>query len=335
MRSTNRRKRATPSRGIQAKNEAFRRWFGDSKVVDENGEPLVVYHGTPDVRGIFAGGFRKSPTRGGVYFATDDVRTAETYTDPHRAWDYQNAEPGVIPLYLSIKKPFVIDAKFKHWRGTEQVIRQAIDAGNDGVIILNTIDHYATPHEGRPRREDASTVFAWFSPMQAKSALDGPMRARDPNRWHLDDPSGRTLEFTGPNDGTFDPQNPDVRRNPHDDGGQPSVDLDFRGGDCAILALRMNELSGLPLVGLFDERGDLHHVAIRLRAGWVLDVDGPASMKARADQFRGIGEKRWRTTDPEEVQRQLPGWSGYGDEELDVVDEEASAILDAAGLNID
>lgn len=26
--------------------EAFKRWFGDSKVVDENGEPLVVYHGT-------------------------------------------------------------------------------------------------------------------------------------------------------------------------------------------------------------------------------------------------------------------------------------------------
>ena len=23
---------------------AFKRWFGDSKVVDENGEPLVVYH---------------------------------------------------------------------------------------------------------------------------------------------------------------------------------------------------------------------------------------------------------------------------------------------------
>ena len=27
-------------------NPAFRRWFGDSKVVDERGEPLVVYHGT-------------------------------------------------------------------------------------------------------------------------------------------------------------------------------------------------------------------------------------------------------------------------------------------------
>lgn len=27
-------------------NPAFRRWFGDSKVVDASGEPLVVYHGT-------------------------------------------------------------------------------------------------------------------------------------------------------------------------------------------------------------------------------------------------------------------------------------------------
>ena len=25
----------------------FKKWFGKSKVVDENGEPLVVYHGTP------------------------------------------------------------------------------------------------------------------------------------------------------------------------------------------------------------------------------------------------------------------------------------------------
>ncbi|MBE3122210.1 MAG: transglycosylase SLT domain-containing protein, partial [Thermoplasmata archaeon] len=30
----------------QTKTEAFKKWFGDSKVVDDNGEPLVVYHGT-------------------------------------------------------------------------------------------------------------------------------------------------------------------------------------------------------------------------------------------------------------------------------------------------
>lgn len=35
---------------IQAKartySKSFKKWFGESKVVDENGEPLVVYHGT-------------------------------------------------------------------------------------------------------------------------------------------------------------------------------------------------------------------------------------------------------------------------------------------------
>ena len=192
--------------------EAFRRWFGDSKVVDENGQPLVVYHGAPDVRGIFAGGFKRSPMRGDVFFATDDPRTAETYTDPHRAWDYQNAEPGVIPLYLRIENPLVVDAGFQHWRRTEHVIEKARKAGHDGVIIENTIDHYASDRKAKPRREDACTVFAFFLPTQAKSALTEPMKARDPNRWHVS--TAQPLDFTGPNDGTFDVDDPDLRSNP-------------------------------------------------------------------------------------------------------------------------
>ena len=196
----------------------FRRWFGDSKVVDAAGEPRVVYHGAPDVRGIFAGGFKRSSMRGDVFFATDDPRTAETYTDPHRAWDYQNAEPGVIPLYLRIENPLVVDAGFQHWRGTEHVIEQARQAGHDGVIIENTIDHYASDRKAKPRREDACTVFAFFSPTQVKSALTGPMKARDPNRWHVS--TSQPLDFTGPNDGTFDLDDADVRLNP--DGTAPS-----------------------------------------------------------------------------------------------------------------
>jgi len=30
----------------QVQSPAFKKWFGDSKVVDDNGEPLIVYHGT-------------------------------------------------------------------------------------------------------------------------------------------------------------------------------------------------------------------------------------------------------------------------------------------------
>ena len=185
------------------------------KVVDVAGEPRVVYHGAPDVRGIFAGGFKRSSMRGDVFFATDDPRTAETYTDPHRAWDYQNAEPGVIPLYLRIENPLVVDAGFQHWRGTEHVIEQARQAGHDGVIIENTIDHYASDRKAKPRREDACTVFAFFSPTQVKSALTGPMKARDPNRWHVS--TSQPLDFTGPNDGTFDLDDADLRSNPDAD----------------------------------------------------------------------------------------------------------------------
>lgn len=47
----------TEDQWLSVRTEAFKSWFGDwehdpenaSKVVDENGEPLVVYHGSPHV----------------------------------------------------------------------------------------------------------------------------------------------------------------------------------------------------------------------------------------------------------------------------------------------
>ena len=32
--------------GDQTESSAFKSWFGESKIVDEHGKPLVVYHGT-------------------------------------------------------------------------------------------------------------------------------------------------------------------------------------------------------------------------------------------------------------------------------------------------
>ena len=37
----------------QTETRQFQRWFGDSKVVDRDGEPLVVYHGTGDDFTVF------------------------------------------------------------------------------------------------------------------------------------------------------------------------------------------------------------------------------------------------------------------------------------------
>ncbi len=49
-------------------NDAFWRWFGESQVVDENGKPLLLYHGTHKnfekfARGKAAVGNAIMPTR--------------------------------------------------------------------------------------------------------------------------------------------------------------------------------------------------------------------------------------------------------------------------------
>jgi hypothetical protein len=196
---------------------AFRRWFGDSKVVDRRGRPLVVYHGTPDVRGLFVGGeasgpggrwepsthvrpgFKWSPSRGNVFFAADSQSMAASYASDNRAWDYQNAEPAVVPLYLSIQNPMVIDAKGRSWSKTAAAVDKAKNLGHDGIIIMRSVDYYNNDEDTKP-----ATVYAFFDPTQAKSALNGPLRSET---------DFKPIPGTGPNDGSFNPDDPDLRKN--------------------------------------------------------------------------------------------------------------------------
>jgi hypothetical protein len=87
---------------MQTKKPAFKSWFGDSKVVDESGKPLVVYHGTnadfksfrqSDI-GIHLGTFKQANRR--VYSAKDKV---------------------IMALYATIKKPLVIGNDYGNWSG--------------------------------------------------------------------------------------------------------------------------------------------------------------------------------------------------------------------------
>jgi hypothetical protein len=176
---------------------AFKRWFRDSKVVSESGEPLVVYHGSPDIRHVFGGmtTFRSPP----AFFATDVYGVANTYT-PKGVLDYQNSEPGVIPLFVSMQNPMVIDARGARFRKTEHYVHQAYRDGHDGIIILNSVDDYLGSGG-----MGLATVYAWFDPRQAKSAVLDEMRSR------ID---GKALSFATPNSGNFDPTNPDIRMNP-------------------------------------------------------------------------------------------------------------------------
>lgn len=63
---------------------SFGRWFGNSRVVDANGRPLVVYHGTNQTFVRFAkkrGGMSTGPQAGAKigFFFTDNYAEAEDY----------------------------------------------------------------------------------------------------------------------------------------------------------------------------------------------------------------------------------------------------------------
>lgn len=77
---------------------AFNNWFGDSKVVDQDGKPLVVYHGSPN------GEFTEFDTW--PMFFTDNAEAARGYAEGRYARvDNDTAQPVVVDAFLSLQNP--------------------------------------------------------------------------------------------------------------------------------------------------------------------------------------------------------------------------------------
>lgn len=90
----------------QVRTKAFKDWFGDwendpenaSKVVDENGEPKVVYHGTNNDFTVFdwskIGSGNDKGLRGKGIYLSPNIKTSQSYGN------------NVITAFVNIKKPF-------------------------------------------------------------------------------------------------------------------------------------------------------------------------------------------------------------------------------------
>ena len=78
----------------------FEEWFRGSKIVDNHGNPLRVYHGTTQDFAAFGGDDAEMPYRGGII--------AFFSTSTEFASDYATQHPGanVKPCYLRCLKPF-------------------------------------------------------------------------------------------------------------------------------------------------------------------------------------------------------------------------------------
>ena len=165
-----------------------------SKVVDENGEPRVVYHGSLQWFQIFNDGNERhqSGAPDGTIFANDNREIAVSFVDYYggnaenvilNANDARHArmpwgvyrKGGIYPLFMNLKNPLVVDFEGLTWHGEKYDIKDvnwyAVEArkkGHDGLIIRNVIDVGFTDTNDVP----PSTDYVAFESNQVKSATD-------------------------------------------------------------------------------------------------------------------------------------------------------------------
>ncbi len=172
--------------GSEEKGKAFAKWFGDSKVVDEEGNPQIVYHGN-------AGNATNLDPTERVQSEGTTTRIAGIYltSDPDMAAEYaernSRGELGqfVVPSYVSIQNPYIVTLT-KPEDYTREVDSLNADRllalsikGHDGVII-----HANIPGSYGVKRQNLEIVA--FKTTQIKSAIG--------------------------NRGTFDPDDPDINK---------------------------------------------------------------------------------------------------------------------------
>jgi len=134
--------------------EAFKRWFGDSKVVDADGKPMVVYHGTSANFESFSKNAGAKHIELPGFFLTPDAGIAEQFAasasrKPFRDADgyiagYENA--NIIPAYVSIKNPKQIDLPDRETGALTKssevsaLLKLAEEEGYDGAVIRGWAD---------------------------------------------------------------------------------------------------------------------------------------------------------------------------------------------------
>lgn len=109
-------------RSNQTKTPAFKSWFNESKVVDSNGNPLIMYHGTPKSFNQFNTNESGALLGKGSYFTADNFDAA-AYAG--------NKKP--MQTYLSIQNPYYVNSVMDKVPSRQELK----DLGHDGVILLN------------------------------------------------------------------------------------------------------------------------------------------------------------------------------------------------------
>lgn len=183
-----------PTQWAQVRTPEFKAWFGDwendpenaSKVVDENGEPRVVYHGGYADITAFNKRYRGATTGTSdaekAFFFAGRKADASLYSDMVEQEDEDN-ESDIYDIFLSLKNPLMLGLNDESNLGEDlfnelseddtAALSYAEDEGYDGVLWPNG------------SWGNSAYTAAVFEPEQIKSATS--------------------------NTGSFSPTNPDIR----------------------------------------------------------------------------------------------------------------------------
>jgi hypothetical protein len=187
----------SPAKAPSTDSAAFKRWFGDSKVVDENGEPRVMYHGT----GFSFNQF--TSYRGDLIYFAKTPKTAESYAkgvsdsqnemgnyDDEFGRGSEDGGASIYPVYLSAQNIFDPDNEAHLAKLPKVAADELRSSGGDyGYVESNQSDIKAAGFDGVYVREmpDVSAAnrdIAVFSPTQIKSAT-GNIGTYDPDNANI------------------------------------------------------------------------------------------------------------------------------------------------------
>lgn len=163
----------------------FKAWFGGSKVVDESGQPRVVYHGTPNLFSAFDKAYLPAPSANDPGFYGQGFYFADSYP---ASWRYTRGKGVILPLYLSIKNPLVLDDVYnKTMRDIPierikelGIYKKGLETGKYAGFFF---DEYVTENRLSKRLSDhakaegydgikAGKEFVVFEPNQIKSVFN-------------------------------------------------------------------------------------------------------------------------------------------------------------------
>jgi len=167
---------------IQVRTPSFKEWFGDwennpkgaSKVVDENGEPLVVYHGSPfgEFNAFTESELKNvSPKDAKGHYFTSDYGVAQAYGSGQYGGSMRGAQATVYASYLKINNPeYILDNNHRHWYIKQDKKDSLAASGKDGVIY-------------RDSKDTINDEYIAFDPTQIKSATgnSGAFDGANPN----------------------------------------------------------------------------------------------------------------------------------------------------------